>query len=61
MNSLFKKQSSDLDKGLITSYKLSLLIAKSGKTHSIGETLILSPVKEIVDTIRGECSSDKTP
>ncbi|VVC45186.1 Ubiquitin-conjugating enzyme/RWD-like [Cinara cedri] len=29
VNSLFKKQSSDLDKGLIASYKVSLLIAKN--------------------------------
>lgn len=49
VNSLFKKQTSDLDKGLVASYKVSLLLTKNSKPHSIGETLILPALKEITD------------
>ncbi|KAL4135434.1 hypothetical protein QTP88_007043 [Uroleucon formosanum] len=59
VNSLFKKQTSDLDKGLVASYKVSLLIAKNSKPHSIGETLILPALKEIIDTMQGEGTSNK--
>jgi len=59
VNSLFKKQTSDLDKGLVASYKVSLLISKNSKPHSIGETLILLALKEIIDTMQGESSSNK--
>ncbi|XP_029345816.1 zinc finger MYM-type protein 6-like [Acyrthosiphon pisum] len=56
---LFKKQTSDLDKGLVASYKVSLLVAKNSKPHSIGETLILPALKEIIDTMQGEGTSNK--
>jgi len=59
VNSLFKKQTSDLEKGLVASYKVSLLISKNSKPHSIGETLILLALKEIIDTMQGEGSSNK--
>ncbi|XP_050528101.1 SCAN domain-containing protein 3-like [Daktulosphaira vitifoliae] len=58
VNSLFKKQTSGLDTGLVASYKVSLLIAKNNK-HSIGETLILPALKEIIDTMQGEGTSNK--
>lgn len=41
-------------KALETSYIVSLHIAKSGKPHSIGETLILPAAKDIVKTMFGE-------
>ncbi|KAG9466569.1 hypothetical protein GDO78_016401 [Eleutherodactylus coqui] len=50
---LFGKSSLNADKGLLTSYKVSLLIAQCGKSHSIGETLVLPAVKEIVSTMLG--------
>lgn len=59
MNSLFKKQSFDLDKRLVAFYKVSLLIEKNSKSHSISEILILSAFKEIVDIILGKDSSNK--
>ncbi|XP_025191177.1 SCAN domain-containing protein 3-like [Melanaphis sacchari] len=59
VNRLFKKQTSDLDKRLVASYKVSLLIAKNSKSHSIGETLILPALNEIIDTMQGEGSSYK--
>lgn len=57
---LFTKQSSQLEQGLIASYKISKLIAKCGKSHTIGETLILPAVKEIINTMMGPGTSDIT-
>nr|XP_020653392.1 SCAN domain-containing protein 3-like [Pogona vitticeps]XP_020653393.1 SCAN domain-containing protein 3-like [Pogona vitticeps] len=54
------KSSLNADKGLICSYELSLLIAKHGKPHSIGETLILPVVKEIFPIMLGPSSSTVT-
>lgn len=42
------QQSND---GMRASYNLSLLIAKAGKPHNIGETLILPAVKEVLGTV----------
>jgi hypothetical protein len=41
-------------KALEISYIVSLHIAKSGKPHSIGETLIIPAAKDIVKTMFGE-------
>ena len=54
---LLQKKETQLDKGLVASYNISLLIAKSAKPHSIGETLILPAAKEIVTTVAG-CSTN---
>ena len=48
---LFKLYGNELDKGLVASYKVSKLIAKCGKSHIIGETLIIPAVKEIISTM----------
>ncbi|XP_076825941.1 SCAN domain-containing protein 3-like [Clavelina lepadiformis] len=37
--------------GLRASYNLSLMIARKGKPHTIGEELILPSVKEVLDTV----------
>ncbi|KAG0438169.1 SCAN domain-containing protein 3 [Dictyocoela muelleri] len=37
--------------GLKASYNISLLIAKSGKPHSIGEELIIPAIKEVLSTV----------
>ena len=39
------------DDGLKASYNISLLIAKAGKPHTIGEELILPAVKEAIKTV----------
>ncbi|XP_072397461.1 zinc finger MYM-type protein 6-like [Diabrotica undecimpunctata] len=52
VGSLIAKATKKTDKGLLASYKVSFLIAKSGKPHTIGE-LILPAVNEIVDTMLG--------
>ena len=45
--------------GLLASYNLSLMIAKEGKPHTIGEELILPAVKEVLNTVlhHKACSS----
>ena len=37
--------------GLVASYNISLLIARSGKPHTIGEKLILPTILEAVTTV----------
>ena len=37
--------------GLVSSYTISLLIAKTGKPHTIGEKLILPAIQEVVTTV----------
>ena len=37
--------------GLLASYNISLLIAKAGKAHSIGETLLIPVVHEVLKTV----------
>ncbi|KAG9481570.1 hypothetical protein GDO78_010682 [Eleutherodactylus coqui] len=50
---LFGKSAFNTDKGLLASYKVSLLITQCGKLHTIGETCVLPAVKEIVSTMLG--------
>ena len=51
IGALFKSCRNEVEKGLIASYKVSKLIAKCGKSHNIGETLIIPAVKEIISTM----------
>lgn len=59
VSELFKKRTTDLDKGLLASYEVSLLIAKCGKPHTIGETLVLPATKKIVEIMLGEGPRNK--
>ena len=47
----FTSSSKNSDDGLKGSYNISLLIAKAGKPHTIGEELILPAVKEVIKTV----------
>ncbi|GBP94716.1 Protein FAM200B [Eumeta japonica] len=47
VHSMFSSTSESNDDGLRASYNISLLIAKSGKPHTIGEQLILPAVEEV--------------
>ncbi|GBP24081.1 Protein ZBED8 [Eumeta japonica] len=47
VHSIFSSTSESYDDGLRASYNISLLIAKSGKPHTIGEQLILPAVEEV--------------
>ena len=51
IGTLFKSYGNELEKGLVTSYKISKLIVKCGKSHTIGETIIIPAVKEIISTM----------
>ncbi|KFD58523.1 hypothetical protein M514_00749 [Trichuris suis] len=46
------------DDGLHASYNISLLIAKSGKAHTIGEELLLPVVSELLNTVLHRPSAD---
>ena len=48
---MFSNLSQQSDDGLHASYNLSLMIARKGKPHTIGEELILQSVKEVLDTV----------
>lgn len=58
VSTLFSKRSTEHDKGLVTSFNVSKLIAKCGKPHTIGETLIIPAVKEVLSTMIGPSASD---
>lgn len=51
ISNLFASSSKQEDDGLRASYNISLLIAKAGKPHTIGEELILPAVKEVIKTV----------
>lgn len=51
IDSLFRKQSANLDRGMEASYEISLLIAKTGKPHSIGEELIKPALSVFARTV----------
>ena len=50
VTSMFSNSSKRATDGLRVSYNISLLIAQSGKPHTIGETLILPAVGEVLRT-----------
>ena len=49
--SFFASKQNKICNGLICSYNISKLIAKSGKPHAIGEQLILPAVEEVLRTV----------
>ena len=57
--SIFASSSQQSVDGLLASYNLSLMIAKKGKLHTIGEELILPAVKEVLNIVlhHKACSS----
>ena len=48
---MFASSSQPSVDGLLASYNLSLMIAKKGKPHTIGEELILPAVKEVLNAV----------
>ncbi|CAH1960662.1 unnamed protein product [Acanthoscelides obtectus] len=58
LDSMFASTSQRNDDGLRASYNISLLIAKSGKQHTIGEKLILPAVEEVLKTVLHKPASD---
>ncbi|CAH2011683.1 unnamed protein product [Acanthoscelides obtectus] len=51
LDRMFASTSQRNDDGLRASYNISLLIAKSGKPHTIGEKLIFPAVEEVLKTV----------
>ena len=51
IGSMFASSSQQSVDGLLASYNLSLMIARKGKPHTIGEKLILPAVKEVLNTV----------
>ncbi|CAH1996675.1 unnamed protein product [Acanthoscelides obtectus] len=58
LDRMFASTSQRNDDGLRASYNISLLIAKSGKAHTIGEKLILPAVEEVLKTVLHKPASD---
>ncbi|CAH2001640.1 unnamed protein product, partial [Acanthoscelides obtectus] len=58
LDRMFASTSQRNDDGLRASYNISLLIAKSGKPHTIGEKLILPAVEEVLKTDLHKPASD---
>ncbi|KAJ8035158.1 Zinc finger MYM-type protein 6 [Holothuria leucospilota] len=54
ITTMLKASQQRMDKGLEASYELLLLIAMSGKPHSIGEQLIKPAVGEVLKTVMGK-------
>ena len=51
VSDMFKKGNIKNKDGLVASYNISKLIAKCGKPHNIGETLILPAITEVISTV----------
>ena len=51
--SLASNSQQEAGNGLLASYNIALLIAKAGKPHSIGETLLVPVVQEVLKTVLG--------
>ena len=51
ITSMMTKYSEQAGRELLASYKISYLIAKCGKPHTIAENLIIPAVKEIMSTM----------
>ncbi|XP_029634924.1 zinc finger BED domain-containing protein 5-like [Octopus sinensis] len=47
---LLQETSKQENDGLIASYNIALLVAKSGKSHTIGETLLRPVIEEVLST-----------
>ncbi|GBP24961.1 Protein ZBED8 [Eumeta japonica] len=58
VSKLFSVAAKQDDDGLRASYNISLLIAQTGKPHTIGETLILPAIKEVITTVLHKPAAD---
>lgn len=55
---LFSTATTQDDDGLLASYNISLMTAKTGKPHTIGEELIIPAISEIIRTVLHKPASD---
>ena len=55
---MFKKGNTKNKDGMLASYNISNLIAKDGKPHSIGETLVLPAISEVISTVMNQNAAE---
>jgi hypothetical protein len=48
---MFHASNQSLDNNVLASYNISLLIAKVGKSHDIGERLVIPCIREYLQTV----------
>ena len=58
LSDMFKKGNTKSKDGMLASYNISKLIAKGGKPHSIGETLILPAISEVISTVMNQNAAE---
>ncbi|XP_053159163.1 LOW QUALITY PROTEIN: protein ZBED8 [Hemicordylus capensis] len=58
LETIFSTASKQGNDGLRASYNIALLIAKSGKPHTIGEELIIPAIKEVLQTVLHKSPTD---
>ncbi|XP_076044738.1 protein FAM200C-like [Oratosquilla oratoria] len=51
VNRMFTQKVAKIERGMLVSYKISNLIAKAGKLHTIGESPIMPPVAIVLSTV----------
>lgn len=51
ISNLFARKTNQTENGLVASYNISLLIAKSGSPFTVGEKLVLPAIKEAISTV----------
>ena len=51
ITSMFKRNRQNIDDGVLTSYYLSLIIAKQGLPHTIGEKAFIPAIRTVLDRV----------
>ena len=57
---VFNNQVSKINDGLLASYEISKIIAKAGKPHNIGETVILPAASVVISSVMKQNASEIT-
>ena len=55
---MFKKGNTKNKDGMLASCNISKLIAKDGKPHGIGETLIIPVISEVITTVMNQNAAE---
>ena len=58
ISNVFAKEANQNVRGMIASYKVSMLIAKRGLPFTVGESLLVPAIKEVISTVM---EKDPTP
>ena len=60
VNHMFTQKVAKVDRGMLASYKIANLIAKAGKPHTIGESLIMPAVAVVLSTVMNQSPQEVT-